>query len=43
MLPYIMAMLGVLCGGTLSDMLLKKGNPERWHENYPLWLACASP
>lgn len=24
MLPYIMAMLGVLCGGTLSDMLLKK-------------------
>jgi hypothetical protein len=23
MLPYIMAMFGVLCGGTLSDMLLK--------------------
>lgn len=43
MLPYIMAMLGVLCGGTLSDMLLKKENPERWHENYPLWLAYASP
>ncbi len=43
MLPYIMAMLGVLCGGTLSDMLLKKENPERWHENYPLWLACALP
>ncbi len=29
-LPYIMAM-SVLCGGTLSDMLLKKKeNPERW-------------
>ncbi|NDL62162.1 MFS transporter [Acerihabitans arboris] len=23
--PYLMAMAGVLCGGTLSDMLLKKG------------------
>ncbi|WP_052118348.1 MFS transporter [Erwinia oleae] len=25
MFPYMMAMAGVLCGGTLSDMLLKRG------------------
>lgn len=34
MLPYIMAMFGVLCGGTLSDLLLKKENPELLPVNY---------
>ncbi|UZH00257.1 MFS transporter [Salmonella enterica subsp. enterica] len=36
MLPYIMAMLGVLCGGTLSDMLLKKGKSRTLARKLPV-------
>lgn len=36
MLPYIMAMLGVLCGGTLSDMLLKKGKSRTLARKFPV-------
>lgn len=36
MAPYMMAMLGVLCGGTLSDMLLKKGKSRTFARKLPI-------
>lgn len=36
MLPYIMAMFGVLCGGTLSDLLLKKGKSRTFARKLPV-------
>ncbi|WP_448665898.1 MFS transporter [Serratia plymuthica] len=34
--PYLMAMAGVLCGGTLSDMLLKKGKSRTFARKLPV-------
>lgn len=34
--PYLMAMAGVLCGGTLSDMLLKKGKSRTFSRKLPI-------
>ncbi|WJY14301.1 MFS transporter [Pectobacteriaceae bacterium CE90] len=34
--PYMMAMAGVLCGGTLSDMLLKKGKSRTFSRKLPV-------
>jgi len=34
--PYMMAMAGVLCGGTLSDMLLKKGHTRTFSRKLPV-------
>ncbi len=36
MFPYLMAMAGVLCGGTLSDMLLKKGYSRTFARKLPV-------
>ncbi|QBR52979.1 MFS transporter [Erwinia sp. QL-Z3] len=36
MFPYLMAMAGVLCGGTLSDMLLKKGHSRTFARKLPV-------
>lgn len=36
MFPYLMAMAGVLCGGTLSDMLLKKGHSRTLARKLPV-------
>ncbi|MFS2223890.1 MFS transporter [Pantoea sp. B65] len=36
MFPYLMAMAGVLCGGTLSDMLLKKGRSRTFARKLPV-------
>lgn len=35
-IPYLMAMAGVLCGGTLSDMLLKKGKSRTLARKLPV-------
>ncbi len=34
--PYLMAMAGVLCGGTLSDVLLKKGKSRTFARKLPV-------
>ncbi|MDO6406030.1 MFS transporter [Pantoea phytobeneficialis] len=36
MFPYLMAMAGVLCGGTLSDMLLKRGHSRTFARKLPV-------
>lgn len=36
MFPYLMAMAGVLCGGTLSDMLLKRGASRTFARKLPV-------
>lgn len=36
MFPYLMAMAGVLCGGTLSDMLLKRGRSRTFARKLPV-------
>lgn len=36
MFPYLMAMAGVLCGGTLSDMLLKRGYSRTFSRKLPV-------
>lgn len=36
MFPYLMAMVGVLCGGTLSDMLLKRGHSRTFSRKLPV-------
>ena len=36
MFPYLMAMAGVICGGTLSDMLLKKGRSKTFARKLPV-------
>ncbi|WP_205298087.1 MFS transporter [Candidatus Pantoea formicae] len=36
MFPYIMAMAGVLCGGTLSDLLLKRGRSRTFARKLPV-------
>lgn len=36
MFPYLMAMAGVLCGGTLSDLLLKRGRSRTFARKLPV-------
>lgn len=36
MFPYMMAMAGVLCGGTLSDFLLKRGRSRTFARKLPV-------
>jgi len=36
MFPYLMAMAGVLCGGTLSDFLLKRGRSRTFARKLPV-------
>lgn len=36
MFPYLMAMAGVLCGGTLSDLLLKRGHSRTFSRKLPV-------
>lgn len=36
MFPYLMAMAGVLCGGTLSDYLLKRGHSRTFARKLPV-------
>ncbi len=36
MFPYLMAMAGVLCGGTLSDLLLKRGHSRTFARKLPV-------
>jgi ACS family D-galactonate transporter-like MFS transporter len=36
MFPYLMAMAGVLCGGTLSDILLKRGHSRTFARKLPV-------
>lgn len=36
MFPYLMAMAGVLCGGTLSDYLLKRGRSRTFARKLPV-------
>ncbi|AHF79056.1 Major facilitator superfamily transporter (plasmid) [Sodalis praecaptivus] len=36
MFPYLMAMAGVLCGGTLSDLLLKRGFSRTFARKVPV-------
>jgi ACS family D-galactonate transporter-like MFS transporter len=38
MFPYLMAMAGVLCGGTLSDFLLKRGRSRTFARKLPVML-----
>ncbi|SDI42293.1 MFS transporter, ACS family, D-galactonate transporter [Pseudomonas flavescens] len=38
MFPYLMAMCGVLCGGILSDMLLKRGHSRTFARKLPVML-----
>lgn len=38
MFPYLMAMCGVLCGGVLSDMLLKRGKSRTFARKLPVML-----
>ena len=42
MIPYIMAMLGVLCGGTLSDIILKKTKSKTLARKVPIMLGLLS-
>lgn len=38
MFPYLMAMCGVLCGGVLSDLLLKRGRSRTFARKLPVML-----
>lgn len=38
MFPYLMAMCGVLCGGVLSDLLLKRGHSRTFARKLPVML-----
>ncbi|WAH55451.1 MFS transporter [Pseudomonas silvicola] len=41
MFPYLMAMAGVLCGGVLSDLLLKRGRSRTLARKLPVMLGLA--
>ncbi len=41
MFPYLMAMCGVLCGGVLSDFLLKRGHSRTLARKLPVMLGLA--